>query len=115
QSLAHALGQGRPGFEVAAQLHGARDLVDVLAARSAGADEAQLDGLVGDGLIRHGHTSRAIGLRSLMCTEISRCATGILMRFCWNSRQIWRFTSERTLFTPSCGSEIQKRSSRSKP
>ncbi len=40
---------------------------------------------------------------------ISRCATGMVMLCSLNSRQMARFTSERTLFTPSCGSEIQKR------
>src|SRR6185436_17209645 len=111
QPLSHAFRQCRPELEVAAQLHGARDFVDVLAARSARANEAQLDGCVRN--VGHGHTSRAIGLRSLMCTETSRCATGILILCSWNRRQIARLTSERTLFTPSCGSEIQKRSSRS--
>src|SRR5918994_4233369 len=51
QPLSYTLRQCRPGIEVAAQLHGARNLVDVLTARSARADEAQLDRALGD--VRH--------------------------------------------------------------
>ena len=36
QSRAHAFGQRRPGFQIATQLYGARDLVDVLTAGAAG-------------------------------------------------------------------------------
>ncbi len=57
--------------------------------------------------------SRPAPRRVVMRT--SRCATGMVMPCCLKARQIARFTSERTLFTPACGSAIQKRSSRSMP
>ena len=38
----------RPELEVTAQLYSAGDFVDVLTARAAGANETQLDGLVGN-------------------------------------------------------------------
>src|SRR5882672_5093441 len=95
-----------------AQLRGARHLVDVLAAGARGTDEPPLQFFVGNDQVRRddqgGHCEEC-------CTMISRCATGMVMPCSLNRRQIARFTSERTLFTPSCGSEIQNRSSSSMP
>src|SRR5690606_10031081 len=44
QALPHAIRQLRPRLQIAAQLHRARDFVDVLTTRPAGADEAQGEG-----------------------------------------------------------------------
>src|SRR5690606_15726472 len=57
----------------------------------------------------HGLPPRTVTVRT------SCCDTGMVMLFSLKARQMARFTSERTLFTPCCGSVIQKRSSSSMP
>ena len=52
---------------------------------------------------------------SAWITRTSCCWTGIVMPCFLNSRQISRFTSERTLLTPFMGSRIQKRASTRMP
>src|SRR6187402_3326877 len=97
----------RAGRDAEPQLRGRRNLVDVLPAGTGGADEGDVDGIAETR--RHGPPPRSCTMRT------SCCATGMVMPASRNARQMARFTSERTLLTPSCGSEIQNRSSRSIP
>src|ERR1700722_57173 len=123
QAISHRHRQADILRQQEAQLRGARHLVDVLPAGPRGANELPFQFLVRNddvGRDDQGHgNERALQSRSecpgFDCTTISRCATGMVMLCCLNRRQMARFTSERTLFTPSCGSEIQKRSSSSMP
>src|SRR3954447_15928435 len=92
-------------LQIEAQLRGGGHLVDVLAARAGAADETDADVALRDG------RCAAHGSRRSLINRTSCCATGIVMPPSRNRRQMTRLTSERTLFTPFCGSAIQKRSS----
>src|SRR6202789_3960542 len=89
-----------------AQLRGARHFVDVLATGTRGTDEFPFQFLVRDDDARrddqrHGQAAVQSKSSGAECMTISRCATGMVMLCCLNSRHMARFTSERTLFTPS--------------